>query len=66
MGIGFFFGRCDLFFARKREKHFFLLLRFWVVFLLFFCGDFAYWGVISRFGRCFGAIFFVAFPPAGP
>ena len=69
MGIGFLFWCRGLFFARKREKK-------REVFFRVFGGDFAFLGVISRFGGCFCAMrplfraqrdfLCVAFPPAGP
>ena len=50
MGIGFFGGRWDLFFARQRENF------FWVFFLLFFgCFFVVFWGCFC----CFLVFFFV-------
>ena len=53
MGIGFFWGRWGLFFARQREKI------FWGVFWVFF-------GVFVVFGGCFCAflVFFFVFRAA--
>ena len=48
--------RWGLFFARKREILWGCFSRFLVVFLRIFGGDFAFLGVISRFGRCLRAV----------
>ena len=64
MGIGFFFGRWDLFFARQREKK--ILVFFWcfLVFLLFLGGVFVLFWVFFFVFRAQREIFFWLFSPA--
>ena len=60
MGIGFFFGRWDLFFARQREKFFWCFFGVFLVFLLFFGGVFVlFWCFFLFFAR--SANFFLTF-----
>ena len=53
--LAFLFWRRDLFFALTREKIIWFFFSFLVVFLRFlvvishFWGDFAFWGVLSRY-----------------
>ena len=52
MGIGFFLGRWDLFFARQREKKFWCFFGVLLLFLLFFWGVFVlFWCFFLFFAR---------------
>ena len=60
MGIGFFGGRWDLFFARQREIFFLVFFWCFLVFLLFFGGVFVlFWCFFLFFAR--SAKFFFGF-----